>query len=146
MRRDLWESPLPTDKKRSVLNEREKDLVRTGTRTQNLLLRRQAPYPLGHTDIHEVTCHSPALRTCHSSLGVEHSLSKRKVVGSNPACGSQFFLTPCFCWPEARGRARFSGWTARQSYSCVGLLNGAAPPCQYDSSCLGKLVQDEWLV
>jgi hypothetical protein len=24
---------------------------------------------------------------CHSSLGVEHSLSKRKVVGSNPACG-----------------------------------------------------------
>jgi hypothetical protein len=24
--------------------------VRTGTRTQNLLLRRQAPYPLGHTD------------------------------------------------------------------------------------------------
>ena len=23
----------------------------------------------------------------HSSLGVEHSLSKRKVVGSNPACG-----------------------------------------------------------
>ena len=51
MRRDLWESPLPTDKKRSVLNEREKDLVRTGTRTQNLLLRRQAPYPLGHTDI-----------------------------------------------------------------------------------------------
>ena len=50
MRRDLWESPLPTDKKRSVLNEREKDLVRTGTRTQNLLLRRQAPYPLGHTD------------------------------------------------------------------------------------------------
>jgi hypothetical protein len=26
-------------------------------------------------------------RSCHSSLGVEHSLSKRKVVGSNPACG-----------------------------------------------------------
>ena len=25
--------------------------------------------------------------TSHSSLGVEHSLSKRKVVGSNPACG-----------------------------------------------------------
>jgi hypothetical protein len=24
--------------------------VRTGTRTRNLLLRRQAPYPLGHTD------------------------------------------------------------------------------------------------
>ena len=29
--------------------ERQK-AVRTGTRTQNLLLRRQAPYPLGHTD------------------------------------------------------------------------------------------------
>jgi hypothetical protein len=29
-----------------------KVLVRTGTRTQNLLLRRQAPYPLGHTDAH----------------------------------------------------------------------------------------------
>ena len=27
-----------------------KKIVRTGTRTQNLLLRRQAPYPLGHTD------------------------------------------------------------------------------------------------
>ena len=26
----------------------------------------------------------------HSSLGVEHSLSKRKVVGSNPACGFLF--------------------------------------------------------
>ena len=26
----------------------------------------------------------------HSSLGVEHSLSKRKVVGSNPACGFFF--------------------------------------------------------
>jgi hypothetical protein len=26
---------------------------------------------------------------CHNSLGVEHSLSKRKVVGSNPACGFQ---------------------------------------------------------
>jgi hypothetical protein len=26
----------------------------------------------------------------HSSLGVEHSLSKRKVVGSNPACGYFF--------------------------------------------------------
>ena len=28
----------------------------------------------------------------HSSLGVEHSLSKRKVVGSNPACGFLLFL------------------------------------------------------
>jgi hypothetical protein len=28
-----------------------------------------------------------SLVACHSSLGVEHSLSKRKVVGSNPACG-----------------------------------------------------------
>ena len=28
----------------------------------------------------------------HSSLGVEHSLSKRKVVGSNPACGFFFFF------------------------------------------------------
>ena len=45
--------PPPTDKKCSALNEREKDLVRTGTRTQNLLLRRQAPYPLGHTDNYE---------------------------------------------------------------------------------------------
>ena len=94
MRRDLWESPLPTDKKRSVLNEREKDLVRTGTRTQNLLLRRQAPYPLGHTDNYEFCFdHSPS-RTRHSSLGVEHSLSKRKVVGSNPACG----LLLLFIW------------------------------------------------
>jgi hypothetical protein len=30
---------------------KKKKIVRTGTRTQNLLLRRQAPYPLGHTDI-----------------------------------------------------------------------------------------------
>ena len=95
MRRDLWESPLPTDKKRSVLNEREKDLVRTGTRTQNLLLRRQAPYPLGHTDVHGTVGSS---RTCtrHSSLGVEHSLSKRKVVGSNPACGFQLIFVLVF--------------------------------------------------
>ena len=96
MRRDLWESPLPTDKKRSVLNEREKDLVRTGTRTQNLLLRRQAPYPLGHTDNYEFCFdHSPS-RTRHSSLGVEHSLSKRKVVGSNPACGFQLIFVLVF--------------------------------------------------
>ena len=70
-------------------NERKR-LVRTGTRTQNLLLRRQAPYPLGHTDIYGFYLDCTASRTRHSSLGVEHSLSKRKVVGSNPACG---FLT-----------------------------------------------------
>ena len=29
----------------------------------------------------------------HSNLGVEHSLSKRKVVGSNPACG--YFFGVC---------------------------------------------------
>ena len=61
--------------------------VRTGTRTQNLLLRRQAPYPLGHTDNYEMLLVDSRNRTRHSSLGVEHSLSKRKVVGSNPACG-----------------------------------------------------------
>ena len=66
---------------------RVKELVRTGTRTQNLLLRRQAPYPLGHTDINEYNLDWSASHPCHSSLGVEHSLSKRKVVGSNPACG-----------------------------------------------------------
>ena len=33
--------------------KKTKKLVRTGTRTQNLLLRRQAPYPLGHTDNYE---------------------------------------------------------------------------------------------
>ena len=39
-----------------------------------------------------------ALHTCHSSLGVEHPLSKRKVVGSNPACGSHnpFLSQPKF--------------------------------------------------
>ena len=31
------------------------------------------------------------MRSRHSSLGVEHSLSKRKVVGSNPACGFLLF-------------------------------------------------------
>ena len=69
---------------------KKKRQVRTGTRTQNLLLSRQAPYPLGHTDNFEseqVTVHMS-----HSSLGVEHSLSKRKVVGSNPACGYFFRL------------------------------------------------------
>ena len=71
---------------------RKKSLVRTGTRTQFLLLRRQAPYPLGHTDIDEMSLDPTAHCTCHSSLGVEHPLSKRKVVGSNPACGSLRFL------------------------------------------------------
>jgi hypothetical protein len=66
----------------------KKSLVRTGTRTQNLLLRRQAPYPLGHTDINDIRSDPSPVCTCHSSLGVEHPLSKRKVVGSNPACGS----------------------------------------------------------
>jgi hypothetical protein len=85
-------------KKRSAPNEREKDLVRTGTRTQNLLLRRQAPYPLGHTDNYEFCFDHSASRTRHSSLGVEHSLSKRKVVSSNLACGCQqlFALVLCF--------------------------------------------------
>ena len=32
------------------------------------------------------------LKRSHSSLGVEHSLSKRKVVGSNPACGCFLFF------------------------------------------------------
>ena len=53
-----------------------------------LLLRRQAPYPLGHTDINKLEMNPLTFHTCHSSLGVEHPLSKRKVVGSNPACGS----------------------------------------------------------
>ena len=68
-----------------------KKIVRTGTRTQNLLLRRQAPYPLGHTDNYEFCLDHTPSRTRHSSLGVEHSLSKRKVVGSNPACGFCLF-------------------------------------------------------
>ena len=67
----------------------QKKLVRTGTRTQNLLLRRQAPYPLGHTD--DMLTMKTLLHTSQSSLGVEHSLSKRKVVGSNPAFGYPFF-------------------------------------------------------
>ncbi len=37
------------------------------------------------------------LSSCRSSLGVEHSLSKRKVVGSNPACGFFFGLFSSFC-------------------------------------------------
>jgi hypothetical protein len=36
--------------------DKKKKRVRTGTRTQNLLLRRQAPYPLGHTDICTQPC------------------------------------------------------------------------------------------
>jgi hypothetical protein len=83
-------------KKWFAANEREKDLVRTGTRTQNLLLRRQAPYPLGHTDNYEFCFDHAPSRTRHSSLGVEHSLSKRKVVGSNPACGSQLLFVLIF--------------------------------------------------
>ena len=31
--------------------QKSKKRVHTGTRTRNLLLRRQAPYPLGHTDM-----------------------------------------------------------------------------------------------
>ena len=75
-----------------------KVLVRTGTRTQNLLLRRQAPYPLGHTDNYEFCLDHTPSRTRHSSLGVEHSLSKRKVVGSNPACGFQLLFVLVFCF------------------------------------------------
>ena len=97
------EDSSPTDKKCSALNEREKDLVRTGTRTQNLLLRRQAPYPLGHTDNYEFCLYHTPSHTRHSSLGVEHSLSKRKVVGSNPACGFSTTFCPCFLfWPTKR--------------------------------------------
>ena len=84
----LGSLPHTCQKKDFTTNVREKYLVRTGTRTQNLLLRRQAPYPLGHTDIDEMSLDPTAHCTCHSSLGVEHPLSKRKVVGSNPACGS----------------------------------------------------------
>ena len=83
-------------RKKGAPVEKKRQSVRTGTRTQNLLLRRQAPYPLGHTDVHGTVGSS---RTCtrHSSLGVEHSLSKRKVVGSNPACGFSdcFFTSLC---------------------------------------------------
>jgi hypothetical protein len=83
----------------------KKSVVRTGTRTQNLLLRRQAPYPLGHTDIDEIRFDPIPLCTCHSSLGVEHPLSKRKVVGSNPACGSPIsFFHRKFFWEKGRGR------------------------------------------
>jgi hypothetical protein len=93
MERSPWgtmsQPPRTHAKKCSAWNEREKYLVRTGTRTQNLLLRRQAPYPLGHTDNYEFCCDLSASRTRHSSLGVEHSLSKRKVVSSNLACGCQ---------------------------------------------------------
>jgi hypothetical protein len=88
--------PACVPKKRFAANEREKDLVRTGTRTQNLLLRRQAPYPLGHTDNYEFCLDHTPYRTRHSSLGVEHSLSKRKVVGSNPACGSRLLFVLIF--------------------------------------------------
>ena len=75
---------------------KKKKIVRTGTRTQNLLLRRQAPYPLGHTDNYEFCLDHTPYRTRHSSLGVEHSLSKRKVVGSNPACGFQLIFVLVF--------------------------------------------------
>ena len=34
------------------------------------------------------------------SLGVEHSLSKRKVAGSNPAIGSVFFGWCLSVWPQ----------------------------------------------
>ena len=81
---------------RGSQNREEKELVRTGTRTQNLLLRRQAPYPLGHTDNYEMLLVDSRNRTRHSSLGVEHSLSKRKVVGSNPACGFQLLFSHLF--------------------------------------------------
>jgi hypothetical protein len=84
-------------KKCFASNEREKDLVRTGTRTQNLLLRRQAPYPLGHTDNYEFCVDHRSCRTRHSSLGVEHSLSKRKVVSSNLACGCSLLFALVFC-------------------------------------------------
>ena len=82
-------------RKKGAPVEKKRQSVRTGTRTQNLLLRRQAPYPLGHTDVHGTVGSS---RTCtrHSSLGVEHSLSKRKVVGSNPACGFQLLFSHLF--------------------------------------------------
>jgi hypothetical protein len=116
-------------KKCFAANEREKDLVRTGTRTQNLLLRRQAPYPLGHTDNYEFCFDQSLSRTRHSSLGVEHSLSKRKVVGSNPACGSQLLFvlvfvlalwarSPAqFCSFDNQGTAVFGwcSWLSRQS-------------------------------
>ena len=121
-------SRTPT-KKCLASNEREKDLVRTGTRTQNLLLRRQAPYPLGHTDNYEFCYDHTPSRTRHSSLGVEHSLSKRKVVGSNPACGSQLLFVLVFVlalWAkspaqlfsfDATGTVVFGwcSWLSRQS-------------------------------
>jgi hypothetical protein len=53
---------------------------------------------LGHTDNYEFCFdHSPS-RTRHSSLGVEHSLSKRKVVSSNLACGCQLLFALVFCF------------------------------------------------
>ena len=84
-------------RKKGAPVEKKRQSVRTGTRTQNLLLRRQAPYPLGHTDNYEMLLVDSRNRTRHSSLGVEHSLSKRKVVGSNPACGFSdcFFTSLC---------------------------------------------------
>ena len=104
--RVVWTDPLGdpwaslrarVQKKCFASNDRQKDLVRTGTRTQNLLLRRQAPYPLGHTDNYEFCVDHRSSRTRHSSLGVEHSLSKRKVVSSNLACGCSLLFALVFC-------------------------------------------------
>lgn len=89
--------------KHDAKEEKEKP-VRTGTRTQNLLLRRQAPYPLGHTDnTVTLTTRRWVKQQSHSSLGVEHSLSKRKVVGSIPTYGSYFVCFVCFWfWKDVR--------------------------------------------
>jgi hypothetical protein len=55
--------------------------------------------------------------TRHSSLGVEHPLSKRKVVGSNPACGSSLLFSHSLCLGGlAEIKARISGVWAHDGY------------------------------
>ena len=67
-----------------------------------------------------------ALHTCHSSLGVEHPLSKRKVVGSNPACGSHNpFLSQSKFFGEGKTKDVEGGSQKRVHY-VVGLYTRVA--------------------
>jgi hypothetical protein len=82
-----------------VANKKKQKTKESPMRGSNPRLAGQEPVTLPTGFSHHPVfdeCALENLISCHSSLGVEHSLSKRKVVGSNPACGYSFVFY-CFC-------------------------------------------------
>jgi hypothetical protein len=93
-------------KRESVLGLEPRISCSVGRRLIHWAIRTSVRFPFSKKSSGRKHVGEP--RTCHNSLGVEHSLSKRKVVGSNPACG---FLTQLFfCVFVSRRGTGQRGW------------------------------------